>query len=265
MLGKIRGESVYKMIGGATVERLNFYCTRSNPIGAKESGFIGAKVHLPCGLGDGPAGLLRNVEYLAKHREEIGPAFPLRVDCYMSLNVPYTIQLVKTCEHLNIDWWEECLSPDDTDGFELLKRAHPTVRLTTGGHEVSRYGFRKLVEGRNLDVIQPDIMSCGGLTELLKISALAAAYDINVIPHAGGPYSYHFVVSQSNALFQRVHGEFARWEVDPARVWEPVPERTTPNERISRAGGLRQARVRARAQSCREACSCRILEFGFAE
>jgi L-rhamnonate dehydratase len=124
------------------------------------------------------------------------------VDCYMSLNVSYTIQLVEACKDLNINWWEECLSPDDTDGFEQIKRAHPTVKFTTGEHEYSRYGFRKLIEPRNLDIIQPDVMWLGGLTELLKVSAMAAAYDIPVVPHASGPYSYHFVISQPNTPFQ---------------------------------------------------------------
>jgi L-alanine-DL-glutamate epimerase-like enolase superfamily enzyme len=45
-------------------------------------------------------------------------------------------------------------------------------------------------------------MWVGGMTELIKISAMAAAYDIPVVPHASGPYSYHFVVSQANSPFQ---------------------------------------------------------------
>ncbi|KAJ5677291.1 enolase C-terminal domain-like protein [Penicillium maclennaniae] len=204
LIGKIRNEPVYKMIGGATRERLNFYCTGPQPASAKAAGFIGAKVALPHGPDEGTEGLLKNVEYLRLQRASVGPDFPLRVDCYMSLTVPYTIELVKRCEAigLNIDWWEECLSPDDFDGHALLKRAHPTVKFTTGEHEYSRYGFRKLVEGRNLDIIQPDVMWLGGMTELLKVSALAAAYDVPVVPHASGPYSYHFVVSQSNCPFQ---------------------------------------------------------------
>ncbi|KAJ5646264.1 L-rhamnonate dehydratase [Penicillium lividum] len=204
LIGKIRKEPVYKMIGGATRSRLDFYCTGPQPGIAKAAGFIGAKVALPHGPDEGTEGLLKNVEYLRQMRASVGPDFPLRVDCYMSLTVSYTIQLVKRCEAegLDIDWWEECLSPDDFDGHELLKRAHPTVKFTTGEHEFSRYGFRKLVEGRNLDIIQPDVMWLGGLTELLKVSALAAAYDIPVVPHASGPYSYHYVVSQSNCPFQ---------------------------------------------------------------
>ena len=202
LLGKIRNEPVYKMIGGSTRDKLHFYCTGPEPAHAKAMGFIGAKVALPYGPDEGTAGLRKNVEYLRRHRESVGPDFPLRVDCYMSLNVPYTIQLVKACDDLDIDWWEECLSPDDFDGQEQLKRAHPTAKFTTGEHEYSRYGFRKLIEGRNVDIIQPDVMWLGGMTELLKVAAMASAYDIPVIPHASGPYSYHFVVSQSNSPFQ---------------------------------------------------------------
>ena len=200
--GKLWNEPVYRLLGGTTRERLNFYCTGPEPAAAKEMGFVGAKVPLPFGPDEGLAGLKKNVAFLRRHRDSVGPNFPLRVDCYMSLTVSYTVQLVKACEDLDIDWWEECLSPDDSDGFTQIKRAHPTVRFTTGEHEYSRYGFRKLIEGRNLDVLQPDVMWVGGMTELLKISAMAAAYDIPVIPHASGPYSYHFVVSQLNSPFQ---------------------------------------------------------------
>jgi L-alanine-DL-glutamate epimerase-like enolase superfamily enzyme len=202
LLGKIRNEPVYKMIGGATRDRLDFYCTGPAPAAAKAMGFWGGKVPLPYSRGEGPEGLRKNVAFLRKHRHAVGPDFPLMVDCYMSLDVPYTVDLVKQCADLNINWFEECLSPDDVDGQALLKRAHPTQKFTTGEHEYSRYGFRKLIEGRNVDILQPDVMWVGGLTELLKISAMASAYDIPVVPHASGPYSYHFVVSQAHSPFQ---------------------------------------------------------------
>ncbi|KAL8729664.1 MAG: hypothetical protein Q9166_004613 [cf. Caloplaca sp. 2 TL-2023] len=200
--GKLWNEPVYRLLGGSVQDRLRFYCTGPEPAAAKEMGFIGAKVPLPYGPDGGSSGLRSNVDFLRKHRESVGPDFPLRVDCYMSLNVPYTIQLVKACENLNIDWWEECLTPDDSDGFEQIKRAHPTIHFTTGEHEYSRFGFRKLIEKRNLDILQPDVMWVGGMTELQRISAMASAYDLPVVPHASGPYSYHFVISQPNSPFQ---------------------------------------------------------------
>lgn len=235
LLGKIRNEPVYKLIGGATRSRLNFYCTGPQPDAAKDMGFSGAKVALPHGPDEGTEGLLKNIAYLRAKRESVGHDFPLRVDCYMSLNVPYTIELVKRCEQegFNIDWWEECLTPDDVDGHALLKRAHPTVKFTTGEHEFSRFGFRKLVEGRNLDILQPDVMWVGGMTELLKIASLAAAYDLPVVPHASGPYSYHFVVSQHNSPFQ----EYLANSADGRSV-EPVFGNLFINEPIPTKGYL---------------------------
>lgn len=204
VLGKIRGEPVYKMIGGAMKERLEFYCTGPQPAAMKAQGFVGGKIPLPFGPGDGYKGLEANIAFIKKHREEVGPGFPLRVDCYMALDVHYTIDLVSASdrEGLNVDWWEECLSPDDFDGYAILKRAHPRTKFTHGEHEYSRWGMRKLVEGRNVDILQPDVTWVGGLTELLKISALASAYDVPVVPHASGPYSYHFTFSQVNCPFQ---------------------------------------------------------------
>ncbi len=93
------------------------------------------------------------------------------------------------------------LSPDDVEGFRAIKRRIPFVKWTTGEHEYTRYGFRRLIEERTLDILQPDVMWVGGLTELLKIAAHAAAYDIPVIPHGSGPYSYQFIASQTGPAF----------------------------------------------------------------
>ncbi|PFH62970.1 hypothetical protein XA68_10721 [Ophiocordyceps unilateralis] len=202
LLGKLRNEPVFRLIGGAMRDRIDFYCTGPHPTTARDTGFWGAKVPLPFCPEEGPTSLRKNVEFLRRHREAVGPDYPIMVDCYMSLNVSYTIDLVTACEDLGIYWWEECLSPDDTDGFEQIKRAHPRAKFTTGEHEYSRYGFRKLIEDRILYVIQPDVMWLGGMTELLKVAAMAAAYDMPVVPHASGPYSYHFVMSQPNTPFQ---------------------------------------------------------------
>ena len=159
-------------------------------------GFWGAKVPLPHGPHDGPDGLNSNLDYLSAQRDKVGPDYPLMVDCYMSLTVPYAIELAERAKPLGIYWWEEVLHPDDIEGYRLLKQAHPTLKWTTGEHEYTRYGFRRLIEERTIDVLQPDVMWVGGLTALLQIAAQAAAYDIPIIPHGSGPYAYHFIASQ---------------------------------------------------------------------
>ena len=201
LVGKVRGEPVYNLIGGRSREEITFYCTGPDAAAIKALGFWGAKVPLPEGPHDGEAGLRRNVGFLSAQRAAIGPDFPLMVDCYMALDVAYAIRLAEACKPLDIYWWEEVLPPDDVDGYRLIRAAHPTLKWTTGEHEYTRYGFRPLIEARLLDILQPDVMWVGGLTELLRIAAHAASYDIPVVPHGSGPYSYHFIASQTGPAF----------------------------------------------------------------
>ena len=201
LVGNIRQEPVYNLIGGLSRDEVTFYCTGPAPDAIRDLGFWGAKVPLPHGHFDGKAGLRRNIEYLAAQRDLVGPGYPLMVDCYMALTVPYAIELAQAARHLDIAWWEEVLHPDDVEGYRLLKQAHPTEKWTTGEHEYTRYGFRRLIEERTVDILQPDVMWVGGLSELLRIAAHASAYDIPVIPHGSGPYSYHFIASQPQSPF----------------------------------------------------------------
>jgi L-rhamnonate dehydratase len=201
LIGKVREEPVFNLTGGLSRDEINFYCTGPAPDAIKTLGFWGAKVPLPHSHFDGEEGLRKNVDYLAAQRDLVGPGYPLMVDCYMSLTVPYAIRLAEACRHLDIYWWEEVLAPDDIEGFRLLKQAHPGIKWTTGEHEYSRFGFRRLIEERTIDIVQPDVMWVGGLTELLRIAAHASAYDIPVVPHGSGPYSYHFIASQTGLAF----------------------------------------------------------------
>ena len=73
--------------------------------------------------------------------------------------------------------------------------------VTTGEHESTRWGFRMLLEMACADIIQPDVGWCGGMSELMKISALADAHGVMVIPHGSSVYSYHFSVTRHNSPF----------------------------------------------------------------
>lgn len=80
-----------------------------------------------------------------KWREAVGPDFPLMIDCYMSLTLPYAIELARKCEPYNVKWIEETLPPDDYEGYAELKRAVRTTLITTGEHEVRPPFFRECV------------------------------------------------------------------------------------------------------------------------
>jgi len=196
-LGRLRGEPVYKMAGGATKERLPLYGTGPGAVFHKSRGFWGAKLPFPHGPADGRAGFEANVEAVARAREAVGPGYPLMVDCFMGLDAGYALDFARATERYGLYWIEEALHPDDYAGYRRLKAAAPWVRWATGEHEYTRYGFRRLIESGGVDILQPDLMWMGGFTEALRVGALAAAHDLPVIPHAGGVYSYHFAMTQA--------------------------------------------------------------------
>ena len=193
LLGKLRQEPVYRLIGGAVRDELVFYATGARPDLAQKMGFIGGKLplhHGPAELGEGFA---KNVSAMAQMRQTVGPDFWLMMDCWMALDLDYATRLAIAAHDHGFKWIEEALSPDDYWGYAALKRNVPKGMLvTTGEHEATRWGFRMLLEMDTCDILQPDVGWCGGLTELLKISALADAHGKLVVPHGSSVYSYHF-------------------------------------------------------------------------
>ena len=202
LLGRLRGEPVYQLLGGKVRDELIFYATGSRPDLAQQMGFIGGKLPLHHGPAEGEEGLSRNLEALGEMRSRVGADFWLMLDCWMSLDLPYAVRLAHGAQAHGLKWIEEALSPDDYWGYAQLKRSTPPGMLvTTGEHEATRWGFRMLLEMNCCDIIQPDVGWCGGLTELQKIAALADSRGVLVIPHGSSVYSYHFVITRHNSPF----------------------------------------------------------------
>jgi len=229
LLGKIRQEPVFALLGGQVRDELQFYATGPRPDRAKELGFIGGKMPLHHGPAEGEEGLRKNLEMVRDMREKCGDDFWLMLDCWMSLDVEYATRLAHGAAAYGLKWIEEALMPDDYWGYaQLKKQVPPTMLVTTGEHEATRWGFRHLLEMGAADIIQPDVGWCGGITELIKISALADAHGALVVPHGSSVYSYHFVVTRTNspfAEFLMMH-ETAEEVVpmfSPILLGEPVP------------------------------------------
>jgi L-rhamnonate dehydratase len=162
-------------------------------------------------------------------RERVGDDFWLMYDCWMALDLPYATRLADAMSEYRPRWIEECFPPDDIWAYQsLVNHVNGRMLVSTGEHEATRWGFRLLLESHAADFIQPDVTWCGGLTELLKISALADTYGAWVIPHGSSVYSYHFVITRTNspfAEFLMMHPEAS--EVvpmfSPLLINEPVP------------------------------------------
>ena len=198
LLGKLRDEPIYALLGGKTKEKLPVYATTIRPDLAQEMGFHGAKLPLMYGPADGKDGLKKNIAMIEEARSRVGPDFHLMIDCYMALTVPYAIELAQVLEPWDVYWLEECLPPDDYDGFTQLKAAVSSCLLTGGEHEYTRYGHRELIARKCFDILQPDMTWVGGLTEARRIVAMASAYDLPIIPHGSSIFSYHLQYAFTN-------------------------------------------------------------------
>jgi len=122
LLGKLRGEPVYHMLGGAVRDELQFYATGARPDIAKELGFIGGKLPLHHGPAEGLEGLHKNIAELAEMRARVGDDFWLMLDCWMSLDLDYATRLARRAwNECGLQWIEEALSPDDYWGYAELK------------------------------------------------------------------------------------------------------------------------------------------------
>ncbi|HEY6816775.1 MAG TPA: L-rhamnonate dehydratase [Croceibacterium sp.] len=202
LLGRLRGEPVVHMLGGAVRDELEFYATGARPDLAKTMGFVGGKLPLHHGPAEGEEGFARNIAELAEMRSRVGDDFWLMLDCWMALDLDYATRLAQAAHEHGLKWIEEALSPDDYWGYAALKRQVPEGMLvTTGEHEATRWGFRMLLEMECCDIVQPDVGWCGGLTELTRIADLADSYGKLVVPHGSSVYSYHFVATRHNSPF----------------------------------------------------------------
>ena len=230
-LGRVRGEPVWSLIGELAIPRLPCYATGPRPDVARQLGFIGGKLPLPAGPAEGDVGLAENVELAYRMRDACGTPdeFFLAYDCYMSLDVSYTLRLADALRPAGFRWLEEFLPPDDYWGYaEVHKALSPELMTTTGEHEATRWGFRLLLEMGCADIIQPDVGWCGGLTELLEIAALADQHGVPVVPHGSSVYSYHFAATRSNTPFVEflmMHPQATAVVpmFTPLLVGEPVP------------------------------------------
>jgi L-alanine-DL-glutamate epimerase-like enolase superfamily enzyme len=119
------------------------------------------------------------------------------LDCWQSMSFDYAVDLCQRIEEYRPRWIEEVFMPDRIDSHVKL-RAKTRIPLAGAEHEYTRWGFKRFVEKDALDVLQPDIYWCGGLSETLKIAAYATVHDLITIPHGHStPMGIHFSVTQS--------------------------------------------------------------------
>jgi L-alanine-DL-glutamate epimerase-like enolase superfamily enzyme len=132
-------------------------------------------------------------------REAIGPDVDLMLDAWMSWDLPYAVRVGRRIAEYAPRWLEEPTLPDKIDVYAQIRRALQPLGIPVSGgeHEYTRWGLKLYMDAAAVDVLQPDIYWCGGLSETLKICALASTYDLPVVPHGHSvPATCHLIASQ---------------------------------------------------------------------
>jgi len=208
ILGQSANQPVYRLLGGKTKNRIPVYASRlySADLGElaaeakryKNEGFPAMKLRFGWGPADGAAGMRLNLELVRTVREAVGNDVDVMADAYMGWTLDYAKRMLPLLEPFNLRWLEEPVIPDDIQGYAELK-SYGRIPIAGGEHEFTEYGFRELLEARALDYIQFDTNRVGGITQARKISALAEAHAVPVIPHAGQMHNYHIVMASLNS------------------------------------------------------------------
>jgi L-alanine-DL-glutamate epimerase-like enolase superfamily enzyme len=208
LLGKSAKQPVYRLLGGRTKPRIPVYASRlyATELGAlsteatryKNEGYKAMKLRFGWGPTDGAAGMQRNLELVRTVREAVGNEIDVMADAYMGWTLDYAKRMLPLLEPFQLRWLEEPVIPDDIQGYAELK-SYGRIPIAGGEHEFTLYGFRNLLEARAVDYIQFDTNRVGGITQARKIAALAEAYSVPVIPHAGQMHNYHVVMASLNS------------------------------------------------------------------
>jgi L-rhamnonate dehydratase len=191
IMGKAVGVPVYKLLGAGFRERVRAYAStlfrptpeamRAATTAYRERGFTAIKF----GWGVFGEDAERDVRLVAAAREAAGDETALMIDAgWLVRRTPKeAVEMVRRLEPYRPFWIEEPLAPDDYDGYRYLAE-HTETRIAAGEQEATFWGFDTLIHRAKLDVVQPDLSRCGGLTVARKIADLAELRNVAVCPHA---------------------------------------------------------------------------------
>ena len=192
IMGKAIGRPLHKLLGGARRERVRAYAStlfRSTPDDMKracefylERGFTAIK------FGWGVFGRDRkhDIALVRAAREAIGPGVDLLIDpgWKVDRSAYDAISLLRDLEPYGIYWLEDFLHPENYSGYASVKESAPKTRIAAGEQEATAWGFHDLIHRGRIDVAQPDISRCGGLTQVRKIMWEVELAGIDLAPHA---------------------------------------------------------------------------------
>ena len=202
---KVAGMPLYKLLGGFR-ERVPTYIAggyyedgkglkelQEELAGHVEAGARAVKMKI------GAVPIREDVARVKAAREAVGPDVKLMIDANCAYRWYEAVQLAERVAEYDPFWFEEPIAPDDYEGHRRIAEK-TTIPIATGENEYTRYGFRDLIATGSVPILNPDAVVLGGISEFMKVTALAQAHDLVIAPHGAQEVHIHLVGAISNGL-----------------------------------------------------------------
>ena len=188
ILGKVRGVPLYQLLGGKVRDKVPVYATALYPEEPSkvakrarvfaEQGFHGVKIKVGFDLD-------QDIRIVRAVRQELGKDFIVMTDANQGYSVDVGIKAAQAFADCGAFWLEEPLFVEDIEGHAILREKGQTP-IAVGENLHMSYAFENFILRGAVDFIQPDVARAGGITEIRKITALAAKHNIPVSFHTWG-------------------------------------------------------------------------------
>jgi galactonate dehydratase len=199
ILGQTLDVPIYQLLGGRCRDRIRMYThvsgetpeeAASQAVALVDQGYTAIKT----------GGLLVNGEVVKPHeamrlgvarieaiREAVGPDIDILVDAHCQMTPQMAVAFANRIAEYEPFFFEEPTRPEDLGALEWVSQ-HCQIPLATGEQMFTKFGFTEVCDKHLVNYIQPDVIHCGGISEMKKIAAIAEAHFIDCAPH--NPQSY---------------------------------------------------------------------------
>lgn len=140
-----------------------------------------------------------DVERVKQLREAVGPKIDLMVDLNQALTPKQAIRLGHALQEFNLEWIEEPVSANDLRGHAQVTRALQTA-VASGETEYTRFGMQDMIAHQACDILMPDLQRIGGLSEMLRVAAIASAHHLPISTHIFTEHSLSIAGSAANCI-----------------------------------------------------------------
>jgi L-alanine-DL-glutamate epimerase-like enolase superfamily enzyme len=129
------------------------------------------------------------------------------VEILTDANTNYTLadarRVIPALAEARVAWLEEPFGCNDFGAYRAGAAISPLVPIAAGENHYTRFDFARLIEERAVQILQPDLSKTGGITEGMRIAAIASAWGLPVHPHSSATglnhaASIHFLAALDN-------------------------------------------------------------------